>query len=81
MYKTQLNIYDVLNRLEGQNKRRYSDAEVAKASGLHRHTVRILRAGKHEPTLDKLLNFFEAEGMPISVSDLFTIETEPENNL
>jgi hypothetical protein len=76
MHKSQLNIYNVLNRLEGQNKRRYSDAEVAKASGLHRHTVRIMRNGKPEPTLDKLLNFFEAEGMPITIADLFTVSQD-----
>lgn len=72
-YKVELNIYDVINKLEGQNKRRYTDNQIAKATGLHRHTIRVMRAGKHEPTFEKLLNFFAAEGMSITPNDIFKI--------
>ena len=77
MYKVQLNINDLLYRLEGQNKKHYSDAAVGKAMGLHRHTIKTMRDGKPEPTLDKLLDFFHSQGMPITIADLFTVESHP----
>lgn len=78
MHKTRVSLFDALNRLEGQNERRYTDAEIAKATGLHRHTISALRRGKAEPTLDKLLDFFAAEGMPVTVQDLFTVTRHDE---
>lgn len=75
MYKVQLNIYDAVNKLEGQNKRRYSDAQIGEMCGLHRHTIHTMRTGKDEPTLNKLLDFFQSEGMPIKIQDLFTVTT------
>ena len=73
MYKTQLKIFDAINKLEAKNKRLYSDNEIAKATGLHRHTINVMRKGKAEPTLDKLLDFFASEGMPIEPNDLFDV--------
>ena len=77
MYKTELKIFDAINRLEGKNGRRYTDAQIATATGLHRHTVRILRNGKPEPTIDKLLDFFASEGMPLTVGDLYETTVNP----
>ena len=79
MYKTQLNIFDAINRLEAKNKRQYSDAEIAKLTGLHRHTINVMRKGKAEPTLDKLMTFFASEGMPITPNDIFTVKRIDDN--
>ena len=71
-----LSIYNAINALERVNRRRYTDNEIAKATGLHRHTVAGLRKGKPEDTITRLLDFFVAEGMPIAISDLFTIASD-----
>ena len=64
MYKTELNIFDAINKLEARNKKNYSDNEIAKATGLHRHTINLMRKGKAEPTLDKLLDFLPMKECP-----------------
>lgn len=71
MQKAQLNIFDAINKLEAKNKRKYSDVDLSRLTGLHRHTIKALRAGKDEPTLDKLIAFFASEGMPIEPNDIF----------
>ena len=76
MYKSQLNIFRVIKRLEAINGRTYTDQQIATATGLHRHTISTMRKGKAEPTLDKLLEFFRREGMPITVADLFVVEDD-----
>ena len=76
VYKTELNIFDAINRLEAKNKRKYTDKQIADATGLHRHTINVMRKGKAEPTLDKLMNFFASEGMPITPNDIFIIEQD-----
>lgn len=76
MYKSQLNIFRVIKRLEALNGRTYTDQQIATATGLHRHTISTMRKGKAEPTLDKLLEFFRREGMPITVADLFVVEDD-----
>lgn len=72
-YKVELNIYDLVHQLEGINKRRYSDSEIARALNVHRQTVASIRRGRPEPSIAKLLDFFAAEGMPVTVDQLFTV--------
>jgi hypothetical protein len=71
------NLHTPLSKLESEKQRRYSYAEIAEIAGLTRQGVRRLLK---EPTkqidvetLNRLIVFFEHEGMPISVSDLFTV--------
>ena len=68
-----LKIFDAINKLEKHNERRYTESQIAKATGLHRHTIASVMRGKQDKTLSKLLAFFAAEGMPIAVGDLFTV--------
>lgn len=72
-----LKIFDAVNQLEKRNGRRYTESEIATATGLHRHTVAAAMKGKPDKTLSKLLTFFESEGMPVTVNDLFTTTKEP----
>lgn len=71
-----LKIFDAVNQLEKRNGRRYSEAEIAAATKLHRHTIAAVMKGKPDKTLSKLLTFFAAEGMPIQVGELFTVADE-----
>jgi transcriptional regulator with XRE-family HTH domain len=73
-----LKIFDAVNQLEKRNGRRYSESEIAVATGLHRHTIAAVMKGKQDKTLSKLLAFFAAEGMPITVGDLFTVTSTGE---
>lgn len=68
-----LSIYDAVNALEKTNRRRYTDNEIATATGLHRQTIATLRKGKQEKTIAKLLDYFRAEGLEVGVADLFVV--------
>ena len=80
MIEVRFNLHAPLARLEAHQDRRYSYAEIAAASGISRQGVRRLLK---EPTLQidvgtlsKLLTFFASQGMPITVSDLFTVTSD-----
>mgnify|MGYP000609011282 CR=1 FL=1 len=68
-----LKIFDAVNQLEKHSGKRYTETQIAKATGLHRHTVAAAMRGKPDKTLTKLMAFFAAEGMPVQVGDLFTV--------
>ncbi len=75
--KTKLNIFRLIKRLEEQKNMPYSNTAIADKSGLSRVTVNSLVSSDTKridlATIDKLLDFFAAEGMPIEVGDLFTV--------
>lgn len=74
------NLHKPLSELESRNGR-YSYAQISDISGISRQGVRrLLIDGTTQidvATLDKLLTFFDREGMPITVNDLFTVEQVP----
>ena len=80
MNKVTFNLHAPLSNLEQLKNRRYSYAEVADISSLTRQGVRRLLKEPSETvsvvTLAKLLDFFSAEGMPITVDQLFTVQGE-----
>ena len=73
--QVQLDIFKPLKLLEAQNGKEYTIKEVARKTGLHRHTITALMSGRDDTTLAKLLAFFHAEGMPITPNDLFIVES------
>ena len=75
--QVQLDIFKPLKLLEAQNGKEYTIKEVARKTGLHRHTITALMSGRDDTTLAKLLDFFHAEGMPITPNDLFVVEDSP----
>lgn len=83
MTKLLFNLHKPLSQLEQMKNRRYSFNEIALATGLTRQGVRRLLKEPSDRidvnTIAKLLSFFATEGMPITVSDLFTVtqETQP----
>lgn len=78
MSKFIFNLHKPLARLEQLKNRRYSFAEIAAASGLTRQGVRRLLKEPSDridvDTINHLLDFFAAEGMPITINDLFTTQ-------
>lgn len=75
--KTKLNVFRLVKLLEAQTGKPYSNTVVAGKADLSRVTVNSLVAGTTNridlATIDKLLDFFAAEGMPVTVGDLFTV--------
>lgn len=73
------NLHAPLSQLESR-KGRYSYARISDISGISRQGVRrLLVDGTSQvdvTTLEKLLIFFEREGMPITINDLFTTTVE-----
>ena len=69
-----LSIFKAVRRLEAETGKRYNIQDIAQETGMHRHTVAALLDGREDKTLGKVLAFFAAEGMPITVGDLFTVE-------
>ena len=72
-----LNVMAKVNELEQLRHRRYNYTDIADAANLSRHTVRKWLTGEVKAidleSLGKLLDFFAAEGMPVTVADLFTV--------
>lgn len=80
MNKIKFNLFSLRAKLEAKSGRTYSWVEIAKVTGAHRNTIQNLAANR-TGTIDtvvagKLLDFFAAEGMPITVADLFTVTTD-----
>lgn len=77
MINVELNIKMLLKKLELQTGRDYLIQDVARLSGINRFTVSNLLDGKQDgitlKTIGRLLFFFESEGMPIAISDLFSV--------
>ncbi len=77
--KTQLNVFRMVKRLEEKSNVAYTNTAIAKKSGLSRVTVNgLVSSGTQRidlETIDKLLDFFATEGMPITPGDLFTVTT------
>lgn len=69
----ELNIYHLVNQLEGKQGRRISDNEIARAINVHRHTVSSVRKGREETLISKLVDYFRSNGLDISPGDLFVV--------
>lgn len=74
------NLHKPLGELESRNGR-YSYARISEISGISRQGVRRLLTDETRQidvtTLDKLLAFFAAEGMPVTIGDLFVVTDDP----
>jgi hypothetical protein len=74
-----LSVFEQLKRLEAMKGRNYQHAEIADKTGLNRHTVKTVFSNATTridlATMAAVLSFFHAEGMPITVAELFTVTT------
>lgn len=78
MVTVEFNLITPLSELQKNNHRVYTYADIANVSGLTRQGVRrLLTQGTKQidvDTLGKLISFFENEGMPVTLNDLFTVK-------
>ena len=74
------NLFDLKQNLEKHRGKEMSWAEVGRRSGVHPNTLTAIQLGRARrvdlETLEKLYNFFHAEGMPIVPGDLFKLESK-----
>jgi hypothetical protein len=72
----------LLNRLRIEKGKSYTQAELAQRWNLSRQSVNKYLSykakGAELQTFGKLLDFFAAEGMPVTVADLFTVTVTPD---
>lgn len=81
------NFFQCLMKLQEKRHKVYSWQDVGTALGMSRQAAQALFLSDQKDnsfikysTLSKLIDFFAAEGMPITVNDLFIVTTEsPEN--
>lgn len=77
----QFNVDTLLRKLALQNGRDYDKSYVAMRTGLSRTTISAITnntSGRVDlATLSKLLDFFTAEGLPITINDLFSENIDP----
>lgn len=70
-----------LGRLEAMKGKRYNNSDIARIMGIKdRQRVQYQLNNRVEEVKSKMiglwLDFFHAEGMPITISDLFTVTQE-----
>lgn len=80
-YAAKFTIFDQIIELQKQTGDRLSDSEYARQIGITRQTFGALMKGEVQrieiETINKLLSFFAASGMPVTIADLFTVEQHP----
>ena len=73
------NLFALRQQLELSKEKEYSWESIARATGLHAHTIRNMafnrRGGADLSTLTRVLGFFRNEGMDVGIGDLI-IEKE-----
>ena len=77
MHELNLNLIELLGKLGQMRGRRYPISEFARSAGIGRTTATRLVNDDWQQvdrdTIPKIMAFFEAEGMPITISDLFSL--------
>jgi hypothetical protein len=68
------NLFALKQRLELSKEKEYSWEAIARATGLHAHTVRGMafnrKGGADLDTLNRVVKFFREEGMDVGIEDL-----------
>ncbi len=71
------NLLPLKAKLEITTGRAYDWTDIARATGLHQNTLYHMVGNKNRRvdlgTLEKLLDFFRAEGLLIEIGDLFAV--------
>lgn len=74
---TRFNVDTLLRKLAAKNNRNYDKQFVAELSGISRTTITAITNNTSKridlETIDKLLRFFESEGMSVTPGDLFVV--------
>ena len=92
--KVQFNLHKSLGKLQEKNNRSYNASDIEAIvhnvfpNRISRQTIhRFMKPANvsvravTDDTLATFLDFFAMEGMPITINDLFTVTTEPKENI
>lgn len=75
------NLFTLKRQLEIAKRHEYSWMQIAEATKVHPNTLHNIATNKTRRVdldiVEKLLAFFAAEGMPVTINDLFTTTQEP----
>lgn len=75
------NLFALHKQLELAKGQKYAWTDIARATGLHHNTLYNLADNRTRRvdlgTLEKVLAYFQQEGLTIEAGDLFTVTTEP----
>lgn len=77
MYTVRFNLVALVGKLQAYKGRKYTWKEISELSGISRGTLHNIQHNKTDAventTISALLRFFEREGMPITVGDLYEV--------
>lgn len=80
MHTVKFNLFELRANLEASLKEPVSWVKIAEATGVHRNTMQNLVNNKTSTVdlevMGKLLDFFQGQGMPVTIADLFTVTTQ-----
>ena len=80
MYHIDYNLKQLVRNLSAKNGRDYELQQIGRLCGLSRFTVSSIANNSSTRielrTIEKLLDFFAAQGMPVTIADLFTVHHE-----
>ena len=81
-YTVRHKLFELLQSLELQNRKKYNWAEIGRKIGTSRQSTQHLFTSDQtvdssirNGTLAGILAFFESEGMPISIGDVYDVTT------
>lgn len=74
----EFNLFQLINRLEAAKEREVTIVEIAEETGLSQAGLYKAKnkaySGVQFETLGKLMDYFARQGMPITISDMFTVK-------
>jgi transcriptional regulator with XRE-family HTH domain len=83
MRRIKFRLYELRKRLELKKGRDYSWEEIATQAGVSRSTIDRMVSNRKSrfdlEAIEKLLAFFEREGLATELTDLVVLEPEPPN--
>lgn len=79
MTRIKYNIFSLKHQLELKTDKPYPWTEVSRLSGVNINSLKNIAGNKTRrvdfDNLESLIDFFAAQGMPITISDLLTVTT------
>ena len=76
--QVEFNLFQLINRLEATREREVTIVEIAEETGLSQAGLYKAKnkayGGVQFETLGKLMDYFARQGMPITISDMFTVK-------
>ena len=79
-HHVKFNLWNIRQDLQKETGEEHSYRRIARSVSVHHHTIESMASNKSQEKLRKLLgellDYFHAEGMPVTIADLFTVTTD-----